>query len=168
MDVGAGRGRCLTRAPHRLSRSQLSLEEARRVMVDDPERFKELVHESLRRHVAAINRLVERGMRWWDYGNSLLLQASRAGADIFKPGRSPAERAAAEGVPESAVAPSKDDFRYPSYVQDIMGDIFSLGFGPFRWYVRAGSVCQRPGSPHRTPTLQGVHLQRCRRSAYDR
>lgn len=85
---------------------------------------RECVQASLRRHVAAINKLTQRGMKFWDYGNSLwvvspslsyicsLLEASRAKADIL--------------------TPDGKAFRYPSYVQDIMGDIFSLGFGPFR------------------------------------
>eukprot|EP01137_Pigoraptor_chileana_P021100 Opistho-2@84379 len=91
----------------------LSYDDANTMMTADAEGFKVLVRNSLRRHVTAINRLVERGMRFWDYGNSFMLEARRAGAAIDSPdGRS---------------------FRYPSYVEDIMGDIFSLGFGPFRW-----------------------------------
>eukprot|EP00742_Colponemidia_sp_Colp-10_P004012 GILJ01004280.1.p1 GENE.GILJ01004280.1~~GILJ01004280.1.p1 ORF type:complete len:706 (-),score=106.77 GILJ01004280.1:99-2183(-) len=97
---------------------QLEFNEAQQVMVQDPPRFKQLVQESLRRHVSAINRLVNRGMHFWDYGNSFLLEASRAGADCM----------AANGR----------DFRYPSYVEHIMGDIFSLGFGPFRWVCTSG------------------------------
>lgn len=98
---------------------QVTYEEGKRLITEDPERFKALVQESLRRQVLAINVLTRRGMRFWDYGNSFLLEASRAGADIWK----------------------DDDhleFRYPSYVQDIMGDIFSLGFGPFRWVCTSG------------------------------
>ena len=98
---------------------QLSFEEARTMMHDDPKHFKELVQESLRRQVAAINKLTKRGMHFWDYGNSFLLEASRAGADVL----------AKEGDKCYGVG----GFKYPSYVQDIMGDIFSLGFGPFRW-----------------------------------
>lgn len=75
-------------------------------------------------------------MRFWDYGNSFLLEAGRAGAAIFKP-ESPL---AGQGAAAAAAAATKDDFRYPSYVQDIMGDIFSLGFGPFRW---CGPAAQR-------------------------
>ncbi|ESO83606.1 hypothetical protein LOTGIDRAFT_222456 [Lottia gigantea] len=100
---------------------QLSYEDAREVMSSDPIRFKNLVQESLRRHISAINRLATRGMFFWDYGNAFLLEASRAGADV---GRE-------EGVNSAS-------FRYPSYVQDIMGDIFSLGFGPFRWVCTSG------------------------------
>ena len=90
-----------------------SLEESQRMMAEDPERFKEVVRVSLRRHVAAINRLAANGMYFFDYGNAFLLESSRAGADILKPDGS---------------------FRYPSYVQDIMGPMyFDYGFGPFRW-----------------------------------
>eukprot|EP00794_Sanderia_malayensis_P006362 gene6362-7090_t len=94
---------------------QCSFDEANILMKSDPEKFKEYVQESLRRQVNAINKLTKAGMAFWDYGNAFLLEASRAGADIRKPG-------APQGI-----------FKYPSYVQDIMGDIFSLGFGPFRW-----------------------------------
>ena len=91
----------------------LTFEESKRMMAEDPAAFKERVQESLRRQVAAINRLTARGMYFFDYGNAFLLQSSRAGADIMGPdGR----------------------FRYPSYVQDIMGPMFfDYGFGPFRW-----------------------------------
>ena len=90
-----------------------SLEESKQMMADDPVRFKEAVQASLRRHVAAINRLADRGMYFFDYGNAFLLESSRAGADVMK----------ADGT-----------FRYPSYVQDIMGPMyFDYGFGPFRW-----------------------------------
>ena len=90
-----------------------SLEESKKMMAEDPARFKEAVQTSLRRHVAAINRLAAKGMYFFDYGNAFLLESSRAGADILLPdGR----------------------FRYPSYVQDIMGPMyFDYGFGPFRW-----------------------------------
>ena len=90
-----------------------SLEQSKKMMAEDPAAFKEAVQASLRRHVAAINRLTEKGMYFFDYGNAFLLESSRAGADILLPdGR----------------------FRYPSYVQDIMGPMyFDYGFGPFRW-----------------------------------
>ena len=101
---------------------QISFEEARSMMVDDPDKFKELVQESLRRHVRAVRRLTDMGMRFWDYGNSFLLEASRAGADVGDGGL------------------DGKTFCYPSYVQDIMGDIFSLGFGPFRWVVTSGKA----------------------------
>ena len=90
-----------------------SLEESKRMMAEEPERFKEAVQASLRRHVAAINQLADKGMYFFDYGNAFLLESSRAGADVMK----------ADGT-----------FRYPSYVQDIMGPMyFDYGFGPFRW-----------------------------------
>ena len=90
-----------------------SLEESKRMMAEEPAQFKEAVQASLRRHVAAINKLAAKGMYFFDYGNAFLLESSRAGADILK----------------------KDgNFRYPSYVQDIMGPMyFDYGFGPFRW-----------------------------------
>ena len=90
-----------------------TFEESKKMMADAPERFREAVQASLRRQVAAINRLSEKGMYFFDYGNAFLLESSRAGADIQK----------ADG-----------SFRYPSYVQDIMGPLyFDYGFGPFRW-----------------------------------
>ena len=90
-----------------------SYEESREMMAAEPERFRECVRASLRRHAAAINRLADRGMYFFDYGNAFLLEASRAGADVL----------AEDGK-----------FRYPSYVQDIMGPMFfDSGFGPFRW-----------------------------------
>ena len=90
-----------------------SYEESRRMMAEEPERFSECVRASLRRQADAINRMTAKGMYFFDYGNAFLLEASRAGADILLPdGR----------------------FRYPSYVQDIMGPLFfDYGFGPFRW-----------------------------------
>ena len=90
-----------------------SLEESKRMMAEEPAAFKEAVQASLRRHVAAINKLTEVGMYFFDYGNAFLLESSRAGADICK---------------------EDGTFRYPSYVQDIMGPLyFDYGFGPFRW-----------------------------------
>ena len=90
-----------------------SYEESKEMMAREPERFKECVRESLRRHAAAIGRLSARGMYFFDYGNAFLLEASRAGADVMG---------------------ENGKFRYPSYVQDIMGPLFfDYGFGPFRW-----------------------------------
>ncbi len=90
-----------------------SFEEANRMISSDPERFRELVKKSLVRQVEAINKHTEQGTYFFDYGNAFLLEASRAGADILKP---------------------NGEFRYPSYVQDIMGPVcFDYGFGPFRW-----------------------------------
>uniref|UniRef100_A0AAR2LC40 Urocanate hydratase n=1 Tax=Pygocentrus nattereri TaxID=42514 RepID=A0AAR2LC40_PYGNA len=100
---------------------QLSFEQANQLMNSDPQRFRTVVHESLRRHIAAINKLSEEGMYFWDYGNAFLLEAKRAGAEVQKSGGGATE------------------FKYPSYVQHIMGDIFSLGFGPFRWVCTSGN-----------------------------
>jgi len=95
-----------------------SLEESNAMMREDPDKFREKVYESLRRQVNAINKLTSSGMYFWDYGNAFLLEAGRAGAEVF----------AAEGK-----------FRYPSYVQDIMGPLFfDYGFGPFRWVCTSG------------------------------
>ncbi|PNF25209.1 Urocanate hydratase [Cryptotermes secundus] len=101
---------------------QLEYVEAQEVLAMEPDRFRSLVQASLVRQVAAINKLAESGMFFWDYGNAFLLEARRAGADV--------------GVQGDATGLN---FRYPSYVQDIMGDIFSLGFGPFRWVCTSGS-----------------------------
>jgi len=91
----------------------MSLKESNRMMAEDPDTFKERVFDSLRRQVAAINKLTAQGMYFFDYGNAFLLMSSRAGADIMK---------------------DAQHFRYPSYVQDIMGPMFfDYGFGPFRW-----------------------------------
>lgn len=98
----------------------LSYEEANEMIAKNPEAFKEKVRESLRRQVNAINTHTERGTYFFDYGNAFLLEASRAGADVLsnEPGR---------------------EFRYPSYVQDIMGPMcFDFGFGPFRWVCTSG------------------------------
>ena len=90
-----------------------TLEESKRMMSEEPDLFREKVRVSLRRQVAAINRLTARGMYFFDYGNAFMLEASRAGADILR---------------------EDGRFRYPSYVQDIMGPLFfDYGFGPFRW-----------------------------------
>jgi urocanate hydratase len=95
----------------------ISFDEANEIMHRDPEKFKKLVQASLRRHVEAIDKLTLRGMRFWDYGNAFLVESQRAGANVMKDAK---------------------HFKYPSYVQDIMGDIFSLGFGPFRWVCTSG------------------------------
>lgn len=96
----------------------MTLDESKQMMAENPTKFRECVQESLRRQVAAINKLTARGMYFFDYGNAFLLQSQRAGADIM----------AADGR-----------FRYPSYVQDIMGPMFfDYGFGPFRWVCTSG------------------------------
>ncbi|OFX83837.1 MAG: urocanate hydratase [Bacteroidetes bacterium GWF2_33_16] len=91
----------------------LSYDESNKMMAENPDQFKKHVQESLRRQVTAINKLSAKGMYFFDYGNAFLLESSRAGADILK---------------------SDGKFKYPSYVQDIMGPMcFDYGFGPFRW-----------------------------------
>ncbi|WP_286760360.1 urocanate hydratase [Salegentibacter sp. UBA1130] len=97
----------------------LSLKEANTMMAEEPEKFKEKVQESLKRQTAAINKHTAKGTYFFDYGNAFLLEASRAGADIL--------------------AENGKDFKYPSYVQDIMGPMcFDYGFGPFRWVCASG------------------------------
>ena len=97
----------------------LSFEEGKIMMSENPSQFKDEVQETLRRHASAVNKLVENGTYFWDYGNAFLLEASRAGADVMN----------ADG----------DGFRYPSYVEDIMGPMcFDYGFGPFRWVCTSG------------------------------
>lgn len=97
----------------------LSFEATNEMMASNPEKFKEKVQESLRRQVTAINKHTQKGTYFFDYGNAFLLEASRAGADIMSEDRK--------------------GFRYPSYVQDIMGPMcFDYGFGPFRWVCASG------------------------------
>ena len=97
----------------------ISFEDGLSMLEKDPDKFKHSVQNTLRRHVNAINSLTDRGTRFWDYGNAFLLESSRAGADIISPDGS---------------------FRYPSYVEDIMGPMcFDYGFGPFRWVCTSGS-----------------------------
>jgi urocanate hydratase len=97
-----------------------SFDDANRLMAHDPAAFKALVEASLRRQVAAINALAAGGMYFFDYGNAFLLEASRAGADVLLP---------------------SGDFKYRSYIQDIMGPMFfDYGFGPFRWVCTSGKA----------------------------
>lgn len=97
----------------------ISFEEANDLMANNPELFKEKVQETLRRHADAINKHTAKGTYFFDYGNAFLLEASRAGADVM--------------------AENNIDFKYPSYVQDIMGPMcFDYGFGPFRWVCTSG------------------------------
>jgi len=104
-----------------------SLEESNDMMASDPERFKEEVYKSLRRHAKAINTLADRGMYFFDYGNAFLLEASRAGAEVMN---------------ISSVSQEEGrEFKYPSYVQDILGPMcFDYGFGPFRWVCCSGKA----------------------------
>ena len=119
----------------------LTLEESKQMMAEEPEKFKECVRESLRRQCAAINKLADKGMYFFDYGNAFLLESSRAGADIMTP----------EGK-----------FRYPSYVQDIMGPMFfDYGFGPFRWVCTSGD----PKDLETTDRLAAQVLEEIRKDA---
>ncbi len=96
----------------------LSFEESNKLMAENPILFKEKVHESLKRQINAINKLTSKGMYFFDYGNAFLLESSRAGADVMN---------------------EDGTFKYPSYVQDIMGPMcFDYGFGPFRWVCTSG------------------------------
>jgi urocanate hydratase len=98
----------------------LSYEDSNTLMRNDPDAFKTAVHESLHRQASAIAKCVAKGTYFWDYGNAFLLEAGRAGAEVF--------------------ADNGKDFRYPSYVEDIMGPLcFDFGFGPFRWVCTSGN-----------------------------
>jgi urocanate hydratase len=106
----------------------LTFEESQQLMTKDPVKFREMVQESLRRQVIAINKLTAKGMYFFDYGNAFLLESSRAGADIIK---------------------TDGTFRYPSYVQDIMGPMcFDYGFGPFRWVCTSGDPADLDVTDH--------------------
>jgi urocanate hydratase len=119
----------------------LTLDEANIMMAAEPEKFGELVRASLRRHVAAINRHTANGTYFFDYGNAFLLEASRAGADVM----------GADGK-----------FRYPSYVQDIMGPLcFDFGFGPFRWVCSSND----PSDLERTDRIACGTLERLMKEA---
>ena len=119
----------------------LTLEESKQMMAEDPDKFKECVRESLRRQCAAINKLADKGMYFFDYGNAFLLESSRAGADIMTP---------------------DGKFRYPSYVQDIMGPMFfDYGFGPFRWVCTSGD----PKDLETTDRLAAQVLEEIRKDA---
>ena len=121
----------------------MTLEESKKMMADDPDEFRKRVQASLRRQVAAINKLTERGMYFFDYGNAFLLQSERAGADIM----------GADGK-----------FRYPSYVQDIMGPMFfDYGFGPFRWVCTSGD----PKDLEATDRIAAEVLEEIKKTAPD-
>ena len=120
----------------------LSLEESNDMMANDPEQFKSKVQESLCRHATAVNRHVAKGTYFFDYGNAFLLEASRAGAEVM----------AENGI----------DFRYPSYVQDILGPMcFDYGFGPFRWVCTSG----KPEDLEKTDQIAAQVLQEIMASA---
>lgn len=122
----------------------LTLEQSNRMMIDDPEAFKEAVRESLRRQVKAINTIASRGMHFWDYGNAFLLEASRAGAE--------------------GILKENGSFSYTSYVEDIMGPIcFDYGFGPFRWVCTSGN----PDDLRKTDRIAAFVLEEMAREASD-
>lgn len=121
----------------------MTLDESKKMMAEDPDTFRERVQASLRRQVAAINKLTAAGMYFFDYGNAFLLQSKRAGADITT----------ADGR-----------FRYPSYVQDIMGPMFfDYGFGPFRWVCTSGD----PKDLETTDRLAAEVMEEIKQSAPD-
>lgn len=120
-----------------------SYEESNRMMSEEPDKFKREVQKSLRRQVAAINKLTEKGMYFFDYGNAFLLEASRAKADILNP---------------------DGKFRYPSYVQDIMGPLFfDYGFGPYRWVCTSS----KPEDLAETDRIAAEELEKIARTAPD-
>ena len=122
--------------------ADLTLEESNRMMVEDPDTFKEAVRESLRRQVKAINTMTSRGMHFWDYGNAFLLEASRAGAE--------------------GILNEDGTFSYSSYVEDIMGPIcFDYGFGPFRWVCTSGN----PDDLKKTDRIAAFILEEMAREA---
>ena len=99
-----------------------SFMEAKAMLLSDKKRFMQEVQSTLKRHVEAINKLHETGTYFWDYGNAFLKEAGVAGADVFDPS-------------------TESGFKYPSYVEDIMGPLcFDYGFGPFRWVCTSGDV----------------------------
>ncbi len=120
----------------------ISFEDANVMMAENPELFRQKVQETLVLHAAAINRHTAKGTYFFDYGNAFLLEASRAGADIM--------------------APNGIDFKYPSYVQDIMGPMcFDYGFGPFRWVCTSG----KPEDLAKTDAIACEVLEEMRRNS---
>ncbi|GLR19100.1 urocanate hydratase [Portibacter lacus] len=119
-----------------------TFEESNRLIREEPQVFKSMVQESLRRHAAAVNKHAHKGTYFFDYGNAFLLEASRAGADVM--------------------AENKIDFKYPSYVQDILGPMcFDYGFGPFRWVCTSG----KPSDLDRTDEIAGEVLTQIMKTA---
>jgi len=115
----------------------LTFEQANDMMANDPEQFKTYVQESLRRHSAAVNKHTARGTYFFDYGNAFLLESSRAGGDVM--------------------AENHIDFKYPSYIQDILGPMcFDYGFGPFRWVCASG----KPEDLQKTDAIACAVLER--------
>jgi urocanate hydratase len=116
---------------------ELSFEESNEMMASNPEKYKEFVQESLRRHATSVNNHASKGTYFFDYGNAFLLEASRAGAEVM----------AENGI----------DFKYPSYIQDILGPLcFDFGFGPFRWVCASG----KPEDLQRTDEIACTILEK--------
>jgi urocanate hydratase len=108
-----------------------TFEEAKALLIADKPKFMAAVADTLRRHTLAINTMSARGMYFWDYGNAFLKEAGDVGADVFKPGAKP--------LALGEISVSESPYRYPSYVEDIMGPLcFDYGFGPFRWVCCSG------------------------------
>ena len=121
----------------------MTYDEGMDLLASDPKRFKDEVQATLRRHAAAIDTMANRGMYFWDYGNAFLLEASRAGANVLNPDGS---------------------FRYPSYVEDIMGPMcFDYGFGPYRWVCTSG----RDEDLALTDTIAAEVIERLLETAHD-
>lgn len=122
--------------------ASLSFEESKEMIGSNPEKFKEAVQASLVRHAEIINKHAVKGMYFFDYGNAFLLEASRAGAKVMRE--------------------SGEGFRYPSYVQDILGPMcFDFGFGPFRWVCSSGD----PTDLHKTDQIAALILKSIREDA---
>lgn len=133
----------------------LSFEEANELMSAAPEKFRDKVQESLRRQTEAINRHTKKGTYFFDYGNAFLLEASRAGAKIFKDENG-------EFVSDPSAENGTREFAYPSYVQDIMGPMcFDYGFGPFRWVCASG----KPEDLEKTDAIATMVLKNLKEEA---
>ncbi len=131
-----------------------TFEEAKELLVTDKARFLEAVAESLRRHVAAINVMSDRGMYFWDYGNAFLKEAGDVGAEVFRPYSD--DNPFHPGGEFRSVAVGASPYRYPSYVEDIMGPLcFDFGFGPFRWVCCSGN----PADLQKTDAIAARVLQ---------
>ncbi|MBL7802194.1 MAG: urocanate hydratase [Saprospiraceae bacterium] len=125
-----------------------TFKEAKDLLISDKPRFMAAVAESLRRHAAAVNVLCERGMYFWDYGNAFLKEAGDVGAAVFKPGCLP--------LKPGEISVAESPYRYPSYVEDIMGPLcFDYGFGPFRWVCCSGD----PADLDRSDAIAGDVLE---------
>jgi urocanate hydratase len=126
-----------------------TFEAAKQLLIDDKPRFLEEIRQTLRRHVAAINTMTARGMYFWDYGNAFLKEAGEAGADVF-----------ATGNANDFTNSNERPFRYPSYVEDIMGPMcFDYGFGPFRWVCCSGNMADLEATDRIAATVLAQMLE---------